>query len=122
MPDAVSDTSAKPQSRVDMMHERHKQKLDKLQEKREQEATDEKKRLQESGERARGNTLKARGKISPSDVQNTADRLFNEHKFIQERLDQKRMDHEKRETDRIADTKMMNMPTRQTSDTNTASA
>jgi len=122
MPDVASDASAKPQSRVDMMHERHKQKLDKLQEKREQEATDEKKRLQESGERARGNTLKARGKISPSDVQNTADRLFNEHKFIQERLEQKRMDHEKRETDRIADTKMMNMPTRSTSETNAASA
>lgn len=103
-------------SRVDMMYEAHKRKLEKLQEKRDREAEEEKKRLHDEFQATRSKTTKGRGKISQAEVNQTADRLFSEHRIIKENLEKRRLDYERQETDRIADNRRMNLPTRQTSD------
>jgi len=115
-PSFSPDQSSGNKSRVDMMYEAHQRKLEKLQETRDREATDEKRRLQESFQKNISKTSKARGKISQSDVAQTAERLFNEHKFIKLRHDQKRVAWQAQETERLADTKRMNLPTRTNSD------
>lgn len=112
----VQASPTQKKTRVDMMYEAHQRKLKKLQDKRDKEAEEEKTRLQDEFQRAKSGTRKARGKISQSDVLQTVDRLFNEHKFIRERLVQQRQESERKESERIAETKRMNLPTRTTSE------
>jgi hypothetical protein len=97
-------------SRVEMMYEAHKKKLSKLQDQREKEARD----LED--EFKKNTRARDRGKIKSSEVTQTAERLFNEHKFIKQRLDKKRQAWESKEDERIAETRLKNLPTRQMSD------
>jgi len=115
----LQSQAKKQKSRVDLMHEAHEKKLKKLQEKRDKEAMEEKKRIEEARKLTLSKTQRraseARGKISPSEVLRTADRLFNEHNIRQQKLDEKRMAWEMQEAERINEEKFEQLPTRSAS-------
>jgi len=103
-------------SRVDLMYEQHQKKLDKLQDIREKEAMDEQKRLQDETNKNLYKGRKPPAHLSQTESAHTCDRLFNEHKFIQQRKVQKRLATVAKEDERIAETRRVNLPTRSTSD------
>lgn len=111
-------TSKPNKSRLDDMYAEHKKKMEKLQAQRDREAEEETLRMRKEHGRNMSVTSShnRRARITQNNVIDTAQRLFDEHKSMQQRLEQKRQDHEARELERIANNKMMNLPTRSASE------
>lgn len=115
---AFSTAGSSPggRARITSLHESHKRKMEKLQKKREEEAEAEKKRWQDSIAQIKSKTLSPKTKVNSKDVAKTADRLFNEHKFIQQRLAEKKAQWEMEEIGKIYQNRRVNLPTRTNSD------
>mmetsp|Transcript_7743 Transcript_7743/g.14359 ORF Transcript_7743/g.14359 Transcript_7743/m.14359 type:complete len:1158 (-) Transcript_7743:72-3545(-) len=112
----------KSQLRVEELYKSHQTKLDKLKEMRIQEEENERKKHERDFEAIKSHTRPRRTQIGAKDVAKTAQRLFNEHRYMQQRMEEKRIRHEEQERERIEHNKYRSRPTRSQSDPSLTSA